>query len=61
MTKLHESVGGTGVVVLGADALHLLLLGYLLAEESKNALARWQLQYLLGDVVNGIRLYICKQ
>ena len=53
--KLHESVGRTDIVALGAYALHLFLLVYLQAEESKNALALWQLLYLPGDVVNGIR------
>ena len=59
VAKFHESVSCIGIVVLGANALHLLLLGYLLAEESKNALARWQLLYLLGYVVNGIRDALC--
>ena len=35
MTKLHKSVGSTDIVALGANALHLLFLGYLLAEEGK--------------------------
>ena len=59
MTKLHKSVGGTDIVALGAKALHLLLLVYLQAEESKNALALWPLLYLPGYVVNGIRDALC--
>ena len=55
MTKLHKSVGSTDIVALGANALHLRLLGYLLAEEGKDALAGWQLLYLSVYVVNGIR------
>ena len=43
ISEFHESVGCIGIVVLCTNALHLLLLGYLLAEESKNALAWWQL------------------
>ena len=58
-TKLHETVGSTDIVTLGADALHLFFLDYLLAKESKNTLARWQLLYLLGYVVNGIRDALC--
>ena len=37
--KVQHSFGGTDIVALGANALHLLLLGYLLAEEGKDALA----------------------
>ena len=55
MTKLHKSVGSTDIIVPGANALHLLLLGYLLAEEGEDALAGWQLLYLSVYVVNGIR------
>ena len=55
ITKLHEAVGSIDIVALGAYALHLFLLVYLQAEESKNALALWQLLYLLSYVINGIR------
>ena len=53
VTKLHEAGGGTDIIVLGADALHLLFLGYLLSEKSKNALAWQKLPDFLGYVVNG--------